>query len=737
MNDPSVPLPGDVPAEGDGWQLAERCLHVLALAGLTIAQPLLDLLARQAEFFVAHRFTRADLGFLLVALLLLVPLPAMVLEVLSSRAPRRVGTIVHGLIVAFFAALLLVLTLKRLGQLPPEMTLLIAAGAGALFAVAYLKASWLRFFVSILALALVAIPAAFLASPQVKKIVSARKASSHDLPPVASSAPIVFVIFDEFPTSVLLDEEGEINRHRYPNFANLARTSSWFPNAVSAAEISEAAIPAILTGSYPESGRLPTFSDYPRNLFTLFGGAYDVWAREPMSELCPAELNLLKDDASRDGRLRRVASDLAIVYLHLILPEPWDARLPPIDAAWRDFAGPGGAPEGQPDADGAAGPAPKKKKSFFAMAVEAVRLDRREEFASLTATFGQGSPGLYFLHVLLPHRPWEFTPQGFRYDGQSIPGLKGGNWLDDEYLVQQAYQRLIAQMQLVDAEIGRLVRRLEETGLFDRSLIVLVGDHGASFRPGDTRRLLSETNGHDIMPVPLLVKRPGQREGRRLEHPVGTVDVLPTVLDALDVEPPWELEGRSGFDPEPRELRFVTKKRGTMGVDPAIHREKYATVRWKLKSFGDGSDPLDLYRLGPDGDLVGRPATELIDRGRGPWTASIKDFKQFGSVNLGDGIPAFVSGYVAGGAETERPPGGGLAQPCCRLAVALNGTIWGTTRTHTDTGRRRQFSVLLPYQGLRQGPNRVEVYQLLDSDPDREDSVRDALARKVPIRFAR
>ena len=598
MKDPSASISGAVSPKGDTWEIVERCLHVLALAGLTLAQPLLDLLARQAEFFVAHRFTRADLGWLLLSLLVLVPLPAVVLEIVAALASRRAGRIVHGVIVAGFATLFWVLTLKRQG-LSAGMTVAIAAVAGVLLAVVYLKASWLRFFVSVLAITLVVVPAAFLASPQVRKILSARKASVHELPSVASSAPIVFVIFDEFPTSVLLDADGEINRHRYPHLASLAETSSWFPNAVSAAEISEAAIPAILTGRYPESGRLPAFSDYPRNLFTLFGGAYDVWAREPMSELCPAELNLLGDETWREGRLRGIVSDLAIVYLHLVLPEPWNARLPPIDAAWRDFAGPGRAAEDQADANETAGSAPKKKKSFFAMAVEAARLDRREEFADLTAMFGQGSPGLYFLHVLLPHRPWEFTPQGYRYDGTSIPGLRGPKWRDDEYLVQQAYQRLIAQMQWLDAEIGRLVHRLEETDLFDRSLIVFVGDHGASFRAGDTRRLLSETNAHEIIPVPLLIKRPGQREGERLEHPVGTVDVLPAVLDALDIEPPWELGGRSVFDPAPRQLRFVTKTRGTLDVDPAVHREKYATVRWKLALFGDGSDPLDIPKSAP------------------------------------------------------------------------------------------------------------------------------------------
>ncbi len=689
-------------------KLFERCLHVVALASLTVAQPLLDLLAHHAEFFVAHRFSRADVGFLLVFLLVLIPLPAVVLEILLIRTSDRAGRIVHGLIVAFLAGLFWLLILKRHGQLPAGLTLSIAAGAGVLLAVAYLNARWLRFFVSALAIAIVAIPAAFLTSPQMRKIVSTRQASLHELPSVTSSAPIVFIIFDEFPASILLGEDGEINRHRYPNFADLAQTSSWFANAVSVAETSETAIPAILTGTYPEPGRLPALEDHPRNLFTLFGGAYKIWAREPMSALCPPELNLLKSEDSRLGRLRAAVSDLAIVYQHLIFPRPWDARLPPIDAAWRDFvvSRDVGAPGDQPSGTQAA-PSRPKKKSFFAMAVEANRRDRREEFASLAAALKRGSRSLYFLHVLLPHRPWEFTPQGHRYpDGSSIPGLRKDQWVGGEHLVQQAYQRLIAQVQMVDAEVGRLTRRLQELDLFDRSLIVMAGDHGASFRPDDGRRLVSNANAHDIMPVPLLIKLPGQRQARRVEHPVGTVDVMPTVLEALGIEPPWELEGRAGFDPRPRQLRFVTKQRGSLDVHPAVHREKYETSRWKLRLFGDGSDPLDLYRLGPDGYLVGRPTSELVDHGPRPFIASIKDLERFENVALADGIPVFVTGAI-GAPETE---------PCCRLAVALNGTVYGTTRTYVNTGRRRRFSILLPSQGFRAGPNRIDVYQLLEGD---------------------
>ncbi len=680
----------------------ERCLHVLALGSLAVAQPLLDLLARNGEFLVAHRFSRGDVAFLVLSAMFLIPLPALVVEILVARAPHGIVRGVHGLVVASFAGLFWLLVLKRAGLSPGQVVIVLAALAGLLTAALYLWARWARFFVSVLALSLIAVPAVFLSSPHIRQIVSTRSTApslpSMELHAVDATAPIVFVVFDEFASSLLIDDRREINPHRYPAFAALARQSSWFPNAASVAEVTNSAMPAIVTGNYPQVEKLPTFDEYPDNLFTLFGSSYDIWAQEPITELCPSQLNRKgRPRRSRSTRLKSIFFDLMVVYLQIIVPDPYNAKLPSISGKWRDFGG----PEGEP----------LSETNWFARSLAAIHSDRRQELDLLATTIRKGSrPALYFLHVLLPHRPWEFLQQGQRYPGaEYIPGLRGTHWLDDEYLVQQAYQRYILQMQYVDTAVGRIVRRLEEEGLFDRSLIVLLGDHGVSFRPGDTQRLISETNDHDIIPVPLLIKAPGQKEGRVLDHPVRIIDVLPTILDILGIEAPWTMEGRSGFDPAARDFRFVTKERGTLDVDPAIHQRKYDTVRWKLDLFGSGEDDHDIYRFGPAGHLVGRRADGLTDRDAAPptsdaWTVQIDNSERFQAVTLGDGIPVLVTGSVAGSGT----------DPCCQLAVAVNGTVLATTRTHAQTGNRRRFSVVIPADALRPGANQVDLYRIID-----------------------
>ena len=105
-----------------------------------------------------------------------------------------------------------------------------------------------------------------------------------------ATPPVVIAIFDQLPLISLLDDDGRIDPALYPHFAALASESTWFCNASAVAEYASFALPAILTGNYPELGRLPVAADYPENLFTQLGGRYRLHVQEPLTELCPAAL---------------------------------------------------------------------------------------------------------------------------------------------------------------------------------------------------------------------------------------------------------------------------------------------------------------------------------------------------------------------------------------------------------------------------------------------------------------
>jgi hypothetical protein len=90
----------------------------------------------------------------------------------------------------------------------------------------------------------------------------------------------------------------------------------------------------------------------------------------------------------------------------------------------------------------------------------------------------------------------------------------------------------------MDAQIGRLFSALEDRGLFDDALIVLVADHGEYM---GERGLFQHSYRLDpeLTAVPLLIKWPGQRSVEVVEELVSHVDLYPAIAAAagLDVPP--------------------------------------------------------------------------------------------------------------------------------------------------------------------------------------------------------
>ncbi|MBW7995602.1 MAG: sulfatase-like hydrolase/transferase [Candidatus Glassbacteria bacterium] len=97
----------------------------------------------------------------------------------------------------------------------------------------------------------------------------------------------------------------------------------------------------------------------------------------------------------------------------------------------------------------------------------------------------------------------------------------------------------------MDSQLGRLLDCLRESGEYERTLIVAVGDHGEALgQHGEP------THGIFIydptVRIPLLVKYPGgELAGKRVSGNVSLVDLFPTVLEAAGLEWPGSIQGRS------------------------------------------------------------------------------------------------------------------------------------------------------------------------------------------------
>jgi arylsulfatase A-like enzyme len=99
------------------------------------------------------------------------------------------------------------------------------------------------------------------------------------------------------------------------------------------------------------------------------------------------------------------------------------------------------------------------------------------------------------------------------------------------------------EVSYLDGEIGRLLDGLAAAGLAEETVIVVVADHGQGLgdHGWEGHRLLYQ----EQIRVPLVVVAPGLVQAGAVGDLVSTVDVLPTVLDLVGIEPPPGLAGRS------------------------------------------------------------------------------------------------------------------------------------------------------------------------------------------------
>lgn len=486
-------------------------------------QPLLDVLGDTPEFFVARGNTRADILLLAFGLALLPPSAMFLLELTLLRLPRARWAL-HLLLVAGLTGVIALQVLGDVWPGGPAVPIALAAVAGVAGAWLYAGRGGVRSFLTVLTPA----PAVFLAiflllSPVAELVLPQDDVSAASAE--GGGAPVVMVVFDELAGGSLMDRRLQIDARRYPNFAELARDSTWYRNATTVDYATERAVPALLTGARAGGDSLPIASDHPRNLFTLLGGRYTLDVRETATELCPE--SLCGERARKEGgdRLRSLVDDLSVVSLRLLLPDDLADDLPSVDATFEGFR----------DQGGGAAASVRVRSGIPQSAFD----DRPRQFSRFLSRIDDSGarPRLSFLHLAMPHWPWQYLPSGRQYatDTSRIPGIEGSSWVDDPYLAQQGYQRYLLQLEYVDRLIGRLLTRLREQGLYDRALLVVTADHGVSFRAGTPRRYATRRNLPDIASVPLFIKGPGQRQGWVDDSPVQTIDVVPTIVDLLDV----------------------------------------------------------------------------------------------------------------------------------------------------------------------------------------------------------
>ncbi len=680
--------------EAAGVGSTDVILSCVALFVLAVAQPLLDLLGRNAEFFLAQAAPPLDIVLLAVLLTIGIPL-AIGLGIAGIRKLHQpTGTVLHAIVLAILGGMLALQIISHTpaARLPAWLEIVLSVTAGAILSYAYYRYESGRSVGRFAAVSSIVVLGLFLFGSSVSQLVfSSSEIAQPSQITVENPASVMMVVFDEFPVASLMDENGNIEEEIYPGFARLAEDGTWFRNAITVQQQTENSLPAILSGKNPPAGKLPTAGDHPFTLFTLLADSYDLQVREAVTDLCPeyACENTSRPVRPAVERWSALINDLRIVSGHLFLPDDMADELPPIDTTWSNFSG--GNADGEFDITA----------RFQELTYSA---DRRQPIAQFTEEIGEAGsePRLSFLHALVPHVPWTYLPSGQTYPSPgAAPGSKSPGWGDDVWLVDQAYQQHLSQVGYADRVVADLISRLEEAGRYEDTMIIVLADHGIAVRPGiPHRRIATEETIGDIAAIPLFIKRPHQEQGGIDDYRAETVDVLPTIASVLGIDLPWTTDGTSLFE-DGRPERMQSRIGGSEGdvVFGTDGSEARAVAARKIEHFGSDGP----FGLTPPGyaDLLGHRIDEFDVRTGGDITATIRDPNAFGDVDVdGPSLPAWISGTI----ERRGSDGDALI-----LAVVVNGRIEAITRSSQSAEGKTEYGAMIPPDAFVDGKNDVEM----------------------------
>jgi len=630
-----------------------------------VAHPLYGSIAAGPEALTSYGLRRFDVLALIVLVSLLGPLVIALFELLLRKlTSEKVRLIFHGLAIGTLLSIVIwdwMTDHGHTGSLRSLLPILFAFG----FAWCVFRFELIRNFVLMFSFATVVVVVSFAVSYPIWSTLGPHESTSA-AQETDSETPVVMVIFDELPLAGLENRRGEIDGRYFPTFKKLAGTSTWYPGMRGVGDQTVFAVPSIMSGQDPADGSAadappPGGAEYPDNICAILERAgYKSHAYEPITDFCDRSYSFT---TRISGVLTRATGGVDPGFT--LNPGYWREMLV------RGLTKPFKHPYNEYDSD-----RPQAVGDF----VDGMTDSDRE---------------ISVLHIALPHVRWMFQPDGTSYvnwrppdqDMLISPTTRGEN--------SREMQMMMLQLAYADQQLKRVIDRMKELGIWEKSMLVVTADHGGAFLPNGSRRILDSKNAGWVLPVPLLIKRPGQTEARVVRGPVDSRDITPTVLAELGLKPGDAATGRdldAIEQPPPR--KFVTA-RGVFGKTTLkrslVEKEFEQATRFRNQLFPDS-----LYAVGGDPNhLLGRKPTGLR---RLAFELAFAD--QYEDVDADSGyLPAWIQGTLT---DPGRP------RPT-QVAIGLNGKVAALAPVWTVDGITATGAVV-PGKDFVDGKNEVAVY---------------------------
>jgi len=211
-----------------------------------------------------------------------------------------------------------------------------------------------------------------------------------------------------------------------------------------------------------------------------------------------------------------------------------------------------------------------------------------------------------------PHEPWCPVPpydtmyqEG--YEGKYIPMPMGpsSDWMTEED-VKHVHALYAGDTTHTDQQVGVLMNKIDELGLRDDTLIILISDHGEPLAEHGTIRKYNVPVYEELARMVWIMSKPGLvPEGVVSDALVQNTDFTPTILDMLNIEPPanYGMDGVSLLPLLNGEKEAVREYvyNGAFGLRASIvnHHWKFINNRGEKANelFDRRNDPLELENL--------------------------------------------------------------------------------------------------------------------------------------------
>lgn len=634
--------------------VGRRAAVYLALLTVAVAQPLLQLYGSSVAVFASANYEGAIVVVFGLVVLLVPTAVFTAIDVVVTSLHPTLGMWVHRLLVlvASWAVALVVLRNLSFGPWGIDMlyTGVIALGMTWLIDQRSAVTSWVTYLspLSIVVAISFVVSAMSVISPPDVQVLAIEKDS---IPEVKVGTPrdqvsVVWIVLDEAPLWPLMTTTGEINANRYPGFAALASSSTWYRNVLATSQTTTDAVPAMLTGKWPVSNTSPVLVKHPKNLFTLMNGHMSMDAHEVATALCPKKVcnkvsvtggdhiafpggtsTTVTDTTipteeevvvvSRRTPFTSFLKDALVVVGHKVLPKELRSRLPAIDEGWGGF---GAMDNGEIDNDIATSttvPGPTTTLSLTEEKKQQANSTTVKQWQSggpmsqvpvldevINRAARADRPTLHFAHVLTPHRPWMLTPDMRR--SRALNTDKRSNTVVDR--VRDQYQAHLLQYVATDNMIAKLVTDLKRSANWNRTMVIVTADHGITFELGENKRskinVKSPATLEDIYRVPLFIKYPDQSVGDVNDCATSSIDIFPTVVAATGIDAGWTFDGVDLKTSCPvRESRKIVWKTGSHSLSTTFADIVKRAVRYDEWVDAEGNAE-DIVRAGQHGDII-------------------------------------------------------------------------------------------------------------------------------------